>query len=129
MSLESSTYIDGLVATNPLGSDPLSDADGHIRLIKSTLKATFPNITGPVTATQTAINTPFPPGGIIMWSGSIASIPAGWVICDGTNSTPDLKDKFVVASGTTYNVGETGNATLSNTSSLPFYTLAFIMKS
>ena len=128
MSLESSTYIDGLVATNPLGSDPLSDADGHIRLIKSTLKATFPNITGPVTATQAAINTPFPVGGIIMWSGSVASIPSGWVLCDGTNSTPNLSDKFVVAAGSTYAVGDTGNATLSGTTSLPFYTLAFIMK-
>jgi hypothetical protein len=37
-----------------------------------------------------------PSGGIIMWSGTIASIPAGWVLCDGSNTTPDLRDKFVV---------------------------------
>jgi len=37
-----------------------------------------------------------PKGSIIMWSGSIASIPSGWVLCDGTNGTPDLRDRFVV---------------------------------
>jgi hypothetical protein len=37
-----------------------------------------------------------PSGGIIMWSGSIASIPSGWLLCDGTNSTPDLRDRFIV---------------------------------
>lgn len=35
-------------------------------------------------------------GGIIMWSGSIATIPAGYVLCDGNNDTPDLRDKFIV---------------------------------
>lgn len=110
MSLESSTYIDGLVPTNPLGSDPLADADGHIRLIKSTLKATFPNISGPVTATQTDLNSPFPSGGIIIWSGSIAAVPTGWVLCDGNNSTPDLRDRFVVGAGQGYSVGDTGGS-------------------
>lgn len=38
-----------------------------------------------------------PKGGIIMWSGSIANIPSGWALCDGDNSTPDLRDKFIVA--------------------------------
>lgn len=38
----------------------------------------------------------FPAGGIVMWSGSIASIPAGWALCDGTNGTPDLRDRFIV---------------------------------
>ena len=35
-------------------------------------------------------------GSIIIWSGTIASIPASWQLCDGTNGTPDLRDKFVV---------------------------------
>jgi microcystin-dependent protein len=50
----------------------------------------------------------FPTGGIIMWSGSIASIPAGWLLCDGTNGTPDLRSRFVVGAGSTYNPGDTG---------------------
>lgn len=37
-----------------------------------------------------------PKGGIIMWSGSISSIPKGWALCDGTNGTPDLRDRFIV---------------------------------
>jgi microcystin-dependent protein len=37
-----------------------------------------------------------PPGTIVMWSGSIASIPLGWQLCDGTNGTPDLRDQFIV---------------------------------
>jgi len=47
---------------------------------------------------------------IVMWSGSIVSIPAGWVLCDGTNGTPDLRDKFIVGAGGTYNPGDTGGA-------------------
>lgn len=37
-----------------------------------------------------------PIGGIIMWSGSIASVPSGYQLCDGTNSTPDLRNRFIV---------------------------------
>ena len=56
MSLESTTYIDGLVATNPTGTDPRSQGDDHIRLIKSSIKATLPGLTGAVTATQAELN-------------------------------------------------------------------------
>jgi microcystin-dependent protein len=37
-----------------------------------------------------------PVGGIIMWSGTIASIPTGWALCDGSSSTPDLRNRFIV---------------------------------
>jgi hypothetical protein len=47
-------------------------------------------------------------GMICLWSGSIASIPSGCVLCNGSNSTPDLRDKFVVGAGNTYAVGATG---------------------
>lgn len=56
MALESTTYISGLVVTNPTSSDNISDGDNHIRLLKSTIKATFPNIAGVVTGTSTQIN-------------------------------------------------------------------------
>lgn len=110
MALETATYINQLVQTNPLGSDPLADADGHLRLIKSVLKTTFPNITGAVTATQGQINAPFPAGGIIMWSGPTGSIPSGWLLCDGNNGTPNLRDRFIVGAGTSYTVGATGGS-------------------
>jgi hypothetical protein len=46
MALESATYIDGLVITNPTGSDSISQGDDHIRLIKTVLKNSLPNVTG-----------------------------------------------------------------------------------
>jgi hypothetical protein len=56
MALENATYIDGLVITNPVSTDGLAQADDHMRLIKSTIKSTFPNITGAISADQTEIN-------------------------------------------------------------------------
>jgi hypothetical protein len=40
-----------------------------------------------------------PIGGIIMWSGALVDIPAGWQLCDGTNGTPDLQNRFILAAG------------------------------
>jgi microcystin-dependent protein len=51
-----------------------------------------------------------PSGGIIMWSGSIASIPSGWFLCNGSNGTPDLRNRFVVGAGSTYGVNATGGS-------------------
>jgi hypothetical protein len=51
-----------------------------------------------------------PSGAIMMWSGSIASIPAGWYLCDGTNGTPNLRDRFIVGAGSTYAVNATGGS-------------------
>ena len=49
-------------------------------------------------------------GMIMLWSGSIASIPSGWALCNGANGTPDLRDRFVVGAGSTYAVDDTGGA-------------------
>ena len=54
--------------------------------------------------------SPFPSGMIVLWSGSTGSIPTGWVICNGSNSTPDLRDRFVVGAGSTYSVDATGGS-------------------
>lgn len=56
MGLETGTYINSLNAANPLGTDAKSAGDDHIRLLKATIKATFPNITGAVTPTQVELN-------------------------------------------------------------------------
>lgn len=56
MALESTTYIDGLVATNPTGTDSRSQCDDHLRLIKSAIKATLPSLSGAVTSTHTELN-------------------------------------------------------------------------
>jgi len=50
-------------------------------------------------------------GMIKVWSGAIGDIPAGWQLCNGTNGTPDLRDRFLVGAGSTYAVGATGGAT------------------
>lgn len=63
-----------------------------------------------------------PTGAIIMWSG--VSIPTGWNLCDGSNGTPDLRDRFIVGSGTTYATNASGGAssvTLS-TANMPAHT-------
>jgi microcystin-dependent protein len=49
-----------------------------------------------------------PVGGIIMWSGSIASIPTGWALCNGSSGTPDLRDRFIVGAGNNYSVAGVG---------------------
>lgn len=59
----------------------------------------------------TAVTASFPSGGIIIWSGSSASIPTGWYLCNGSNSTPDLRNRFVVGAGSTYAVNATGGST------------------
>lgn len=49
-----------------------------------------------------------PKGAILIWSGSVDSIPQGWALCNGQSGTPDLRDRFVVAAGGSYAIGATG---------------------
>ena len=49
-----------------------------------------------------------PIGSIILWSGSSASIPSGWALCNGSSGTPDLRGRFVVGAGGAYAVGASG---------------------
>lgn len=49
-----------------------------------------------------------PVGGIILWSGTVSSIPSGWALCDGGNGTPDLRNRFIVGAGSTYDPEDTG---------------------
>jgi len=51
-----------------------------------------------------------PIGGIIVWSGAQNAIPSGWALCNGSSSTPDLRNRFVVGAGSTYSVGNTGGS-------------------
>ena len=68
-----------------------------------------------------------PSGAIIMWSGTIATIPTGWALCDGTNGTPDLRDRFICSVGTSEEPGETGgvNSFTLSTSQLPSHSHTF----
>lgn len=62
-----------------------------------------------------------PIGGIILWSGAANNVPENWALCNGSNGTPNLEDKFVVGAGNTYAVGATGGATTATltTANLP----------
>ena len=152
MALETGTYVNALVTSNPASTDGLAQADDHIRLIKTTLKNTLPNVTGAITASHSELNAldgstattaelnvlsgltattdelnytdgvtsniqtqlnainAVPSGAIMLWSGAADAIPANYVLCDGTNSTPDLRNRFVVGAGSTYAVGATGGS-------------------
>jgi hypothetical protein len=120
MSLESTTTIAGLVAANPTAGDPFSQGDDHLRLLKTVLKTMFPGTGGSgfasaITATEAELNyvhgvtsaiqsqltaisdsiaTRVPSGVILLWHGALATIPAGWYFCNGTNGTPDLTGRF-----------------------------------
>lgn len=124
MALETASNISQLNPANPSGSDRVHQGDDHIRLLKAVLKATFPNITGPVTATQGQLNKDYtlPTGLIMAWYGDAASVPAGWAICNGqkVNRTdgggeitlPDLRDRVLIGAGGAWNPLQTpGQAT------------------
>ena len=77
-------------------------------------------VTGTCTATAfagdgsalTGLGGGVPSGCILLWSGAVNALPTGYVLCDGNNSTPDLRGKFVAGAddGTNYSVGATGGA-------------------
>lgn len=110
MALESAVHIADLVVSNPLSTDTVSQADDHIRLIKSVLKTTFPNLNQPVTSTPAQLNNPIPFGVITMWYGAVENVPSGWGLCDGTLGTPDLTNRFVIGAGDAYAPGATGGS-------------------
>ena len=71
---------------------------------------TYDNLYG-ILQTAPAVSNTVPTGLISLWSGSVGSIPAGWLLCDGTNGTPDLRNSFILGAGNTYAVGATGGST------------------
>lgn len=126
MGLEAATYIHQLNSANPLSSDGLGQADDHIRMIKGTIRNSFPNITGVVTATQDTLNIPVPMGVITLWYGSAGDVPVGWAICDGrfvnrtdgggAIQTPSLVNVFVLGAGGDVDPHATGGAWQTETS-------------
>lgn len=83
-------------------------SDGNIFQIGNTdaeIQAIYDTIT-------TTVNSTVPAGMIMMWSGTIANIPAGWALCDGQNGTPNLLNRAVIAAGGDYAVGATGEGSI-----------------
>jgi len=66
---------------------------------------------GTITATTVISNSVVPVGSIIMWAGSPTEfllLPPNWKLCDGSNGTPDLRNRFIVAAGGEHAIGDTG---------------------
>lgn len=63
-----------------------------------------------VTANAALVAAALPSGVILIWKGSVATIPAGYVLCNGLNGTPDLRGRFVPGAGGSYAVGLSGGA-------------------
>jgi microcystin-dependent protein len=115
-------------ATINAGLDTIADAlNGTVGTVAPNLSTLTMNGTD-VTATAAELNTAsthyVPRGGIILYSGSTLAIPTGWVLCNGTNSTPDLRNRFVVGAGSLYAVGDTGGSSYValSTANLPAHT-------
>ena len=87
MALETGTYIDSLNASNPAATDALSQADDHLRLIKSTVKATFPNVSGAITSTHTELNL----------LDGVTSTTAELNLLDGSTAGTVVASKAIVA--------------------------------
>lgn len=107
MGLEAATYINGLLASNPIGAtDDRSTADDHLRLIKAVLKNTFPSLTGAVTGTETQLNNMVTYG---LTNNTAASISVTLVF----TAAPRLRE----SGGNTYALGPTfgGNFEASGT--------------
>jgi hypothetical protein len=70
---------------------------------------TYDNLYG-ILQTAPTVSATVPSGLIAIWSGSLGSIPSGWVLCNGANGTPDLRNSFILGAGSTYAVGTVGGS-------------------
>ena len=96
IDLSTFSLLDGSVTTPKL-------ADGSV----TTPKLADGSVTTQKLSSSSAL---MPIGGIIMWSGTIANIPTGWALCNGSNSTPDLRNRFIVGATSDASTGVTFNA-------------------
>jgi hypothetical protein len=119
---------DSLLIGNPdkivKGSEIDTEFNNIATAVASKANYASPNLTGLPTAptapqgtnTSQIATTAFvfansvPVGAILLWSGSIGTIPSGYSLCDGSNGTPNLRDKFIVGAGTAYAVGTVGGS-------------------
>lgn len=117
MALEGTVnYIDDLNEAWPIGNvDTIDESDNHHRITKAAVKGSFPNLgQAAVTLTAAQINTlqtsTNPIGAIIMYNASFASIPSNWQLCDGTNGTPNMTNKFVYGTNTEGQLKDAGGS-------------------
>lgn len=90
MALETGTYISDLVATNPTASDPVAQGDDHLRLLKSTIKATFPNVNGAVSATDEQLSFVTGVTSAIQTQLDRATLTSGTAVASTSGTTVDF---------------------------------------
>ena len=118
MPVENATNFDELDVNFPAGTEVIREGDDHIRLFKRVLKDIFPGINTngfniPIIATEIELNYlqgltsdvqaqldaiglgQIPLGGIVSFAGTITAVPSNYSLCDGTNGTPNMVDRFV----------------------------------
>ena len=80
------------------GTDADNFAVGGNLTVTGTATGVTPSVTDDTTkfATTAFVRDIIPTGVIVMWSGTVATIPSGWLLCNGSNSTPDLRDRFII---------------------------------
>ena len=106
------TYLEGLIDKEEDVGDSLTTINNNFQNISDGLCEAV----GDISDISDEISDPVanlgavPVGGIIMWSGAIVSIPTNWSLCNGTGGTPNLTDKFIIGSGSTYSIGDTGGS-------------------
>jgi hypothetical protein len=88
------------------------DVNGLVR-IRGGIPGVSKVLTSDANGFASWVNPPevIPSGVIVMWSGPLSSIPSGWALCDGTNGTPDLRDRFIYGWSDGVNPGGTGGST------------------
>ena len=84
---------------------------------------------GTISATNIGGTGAFVSGMIIAWSGAVSDIPTGFVLCNGSNNTPDLRDRFIIGAGNNYNVDATGGSKDAILVSHSHTTLNFVARS
>ena len=98
-----------VTATNNVNAtDVVASGQVQAEHLKSTNDA---EVVGVCTASTFVGNGVIPIGGIIMWSGTDGNIPNNWALCNGSNGTPNLVDRFIVGRGNDYSSGATGGST------------------
>ena len=100
-----SVNISGTVQTNNFNSTGVFKIDGSTGAAGQVLVSTGSNAHPNWTTLQIFVS-----GMIMLWSGSTSSVPSGWVLCNGSNGTPNLRDRFVVGAGSSYAVNAQGGS-------------------
>ena len=98
---------------NAIATSILSKADLVSPALSGTPTAPTPTLgdnSNRLATTSFVLNNSVPAGGIILWSGSTAAVPTGFLLCDGTSGTPDLRNRFIVGAGGSYAVDAVGGS-------------------